>query len=446
MADGVRMNGGGELAVTKTFSDLRGCGKRVIVLEGGSRSGKTWAIIQYIVVLCLSAENPLRIIVARSRLTWLKLSVFVDFKEVLKGMGLWDDGALNKSDMTYVLNGSVIVFTGLDSDEGQKIHGIPSDYVWLNEADDIPWRHVNQFLLRMRKQMFVDFNPKVGAMHWLYERVGSMVKVGKAGWFKSTFKDNPFLNADIVGQIMGYEPTEENRRAGTADPVMWNIYGLGQRDQVKGLVFPDWEVVEAFPRDVQNVCYGMDFGYSIDPTTLVMKGEVGPDLYLREMLWMKGLTAIETPGSGRPSVEGEFKRLRIERNVPIYADCAEPRTIDDVRSRGWWVEKADKRAGITSGIEVMKRYKIHVTEDSLNLIKELGMYKWALDRDGNPMNVPHAGHDHMIDAARYACSMSCGRMSGGTTRCASARTSLDRQAWSEDGEGEQVRAFDLMAF
>lgn len=429
-----------EVKVTKTFRELKsahGGGSRIIVLEGGSRSGKTWAIIQWVVDLCMNAYNEgksLRIVVGREHLTTLKKTTFDDFKTVLKDMyKVWDDGDMNYSDMKYSLFGSEILFVGLCDDvKAGGEHGLTSDYVWVNEADKSTWAPVKQLLMRMRGTMVLDFNPACGAEHWLYKSIQNRDKLA---WLKSTFRDNPFIGDEVRNEILGYEPTDENYRKGTADVVMWNVYGLGKRDVVVGLVFPDWEEVPMFPADLRNVCMGMDFGYSNDPTTLVLKGEDGANLYAQELLYMKGLTTLENPAlSERLSVEGELKRLKVSKGMRIWADCEDPKAIGDLKGKGWNVEAVRKGPGsVKAGIDVMRRYKIKVVAGSDNLKKELGLYKWALDPNGRATNTPLKGHDHCVDSLRYSCSMSCGRASlEGMGLESAGRGSFGKNDYDED--------------
>lgn len=436
------------VTVTGIFKRIRASSARTVVLEGGTRSGKTWSVIQRLVEICLTATSPLKIVVGRAELTALKRTLFVDFKKVLdEQFGMWDEGSWNKTEMTYELNGSEFQFIGVCDDDGQKIKGLPSDYVWLNECNEIPYGHMKQLRFRMRKQMFLDFNPSCGGSHWLYENVA---KEKDMEWTSSTFLDNPFLSKEMVNDILSMRPTRENYANGTADPVLWNIYGLGRRDVVKGLVFPDHGMVDKFPDDARNVCYGLDFGYASDPTALVKKGEVGPDLFLEEVFVMRGLTTLSNPGlRERLSVEGELRRARVRMDVPIYADSQDPKAIDDLRSVGFWVEGVRKGPNsVVDGIDVMRRYRIKLVDGGATLRREFGLYKWAQDRDGKPLNLPVKGNDHCVDASRYAVVMSSGRAAYRSGKFDSARVGHGVGGWlgpeADDYEGDTgVGVFDL---
>lgn len=441
-----------DVKTTKTFRELReasDAGGRIVVLEGGSRSGKTWAVIQWLVDLCMRAYNEgrgLRVVVAREHLTTLKKTTFNDFKTVLKDVyKVWDDGDMNYSEMRYDLFGSEVLFVGLcDGDKAEGEHGLTCDYVWVNEADKSPWSPVKQLLMRMRCTMVLDFNPACGHEHWLYR---SIKRRGKTAWLHSTFRDNPFISEEVRGEILGYEPTEENYRHGTADVVMWNVYGLGKRDVVVGLVFPDWSECPMFPVDARNVCMGMDWGYANDPTALVLKGEVGGELYFQELLYMRGLTTLENRSlSERLSVEGELKRLKVSKGMRIWADCEDAKSIGDLKGAGWNVMGVTKGPGsVKAGIDVMRRYKIKVVAGSDNLKRELGTYKWALDPNGKATNMPLKGSDHIVDSCRYSSYMSCGMSDGrGVVPESGRRRGGGGGRWDEDDEDEVVMAGDGM--
>lgn len=399
-----------DILTTKSFWDLKSAeDKKIIVLEGGARSGKTWSIAQYLGLRCLASTSPLTILVAGDYLVNLRKKLLPDIKKAWTAMGIWRESDFNKSDSIYTLNGSSIFFTGLlEADADQKIHGFAIDLCWINEGQSVTWAPVQQILMRLSSQLIVDENPCVSRSHFIYERLQPR---DDCVFFKSTVKDNPFAPSNVVNEILGYEPTPENYARGTADPVLWSVYGLGEQAVVTGRIFDDFEVVDEIPADALNWCGGMDFGYSIDPSALLLKAELGAKLYFHELVYMKGLASIHNAANpDRMSIEGEMLRCRFPRGYCIFADAEDPRVIDDLRAKGWWVEPVVKGKGsVLASIEVMKRYKIAVTRHSVNLIKELEGFKWQVDRNGEPTGRPVGGNDHLISAARYASIMSCGR-------------------------------------
>jgi hypothetical protein len=196
---------------------------RIIVNEGSSRSTKTYSILQYVITECLNAK--IRVTVCRAKLTWLKSTVIPDFKEVMhKQFNEWDEDSWNKSDSIYYFNnGSEISFVGID--EKQKLHGRKQEIAWVNEAVEIEQGEFTQLLLRTTKRLILDYNPAYES-HWIYDKV---IPRDDCTFIKSTYKDNPFLEPEIVQEIERLEPTPENIKQGTADEVSWKIYGLGER-------------------------------------------------------------------------------------------------------------------------------------------------------------------------------------------------------------------------
>lgn len=385
------------------FDILRKQTTRNVVLEGSSSSTKTYSIIQHL--LSIAIENsigknePLQFLILRSRLTWLKSTVLDDFKKVAKGQfGIWNEDDFNKKDCTYQIGNAIFIFGGLDHEQGQKFHGMRNDYVWFNEANETDWHTVRQVTLRLKRQAFYDYNPNIPKTHWLLTNIRDRKDTVV---IHSTYKDNPFLEESIIQEIEGYEPTPENIARGTADESFWKIYGLGKRADIKGLIF-SIKTVEEFPK-VDDWGYGMDFGFSNDPSTLIKCAEKDGQLYLHEELYERGLTNIMNPHfPTQASLEQRFNELNIPKNKIIWADSEDAKAIQDLQNCGWDVRPVVKGAGsIVDGIMSMKRYPINVTISSVHLTDEFYKYKWKEDRSGNCLNQPVDAFNHGIDGARY---------------------------------------------
>lgn len=391
-----------KIGTTKTFWDLiDNNDKRVVILEGGSRSGKTWAICQYLAQLALQSREPLRIVVARQYFSWIRSTVLPEFQEVLESFKVWNPQSLNKQEWTYTLNGSIFYFIGSDKNGDKKVHGFQSSYVWINEAVECHYPFVKQLIMRMERQMIIDFNPNCSAEHWIYTKMSTRKD---SVLLHSMFKDNHFLSKDIIAEIAGYEPTDENVARGTADLMMWQIYGLGERGVVTGLVFPCYDIVdeESWPLSWDSQAYGLDFGYSNDPSAMCHVGIIGGDLYVREILYAKGLTILANPSNGDgSSIQEKMEAAVVSKSVRIYADSVEPRSIAELCSAGYKCEPVVKQK-IVKSIELVKRYRIKVHCDSYNLVRELKNYKWKQKQDGSLDNEVVGGMDHLIDAMRYA--------------------------------------------
>ena len=173
------------------------------------------------------------------------------------------------------------------------------------------------------------------------------------------------------------------------------MYGLGEVGRLEGLVFPDWKIAPEWPRKFKRSRYGMDFGYTNDPTTLVEVGIHENGLYVQEYFYEPGLT--------NPDIADMLQTVGIQSNDLILADSSEPKSIEEIRKLGFNIVACEKGAGsVMHGIDSMKRYKIFVHPASKNVISEFSQYTWKKDRNGKPLNVPIDKFNHAIDASRYA--------------------------------------------
>lgn len=348
--------------------------------------------------------------VARARLTWVKKTIIPDFIEIMTAMGIWNDDLYNKSDATIKINDGIIDFIGFD--DPQKLHGKKQDIAWINEAIETSLKSFQQVAIRTKKRIILDYNPSMEA-HWIYDKV---IPRKDCKFIHSTYKDNPFLDPDIIAEIEMLEPTPENIKNGTADDVAWKIYGLGQRAAHRGLIHSKIETCAELPpkREWKWHCYGLDFGFTNDPTALVLIVFAHGCLYYKQLLYKKRLTNIKNPEQpSQDSIQAWLEKLEVPKNVEIFADSAEPKAIQDLKNCGYNVIPADKgQDSVKVGIETMHRYKGYITECSIDGIKERNNYKWKEDKDGNATNEPIDNFNHFWDASRYGVFMKLRERSG----------------------------------
>lgn len=394
-----------EIGVSKVFTKIRKANTRIIVNEGSSRSTKTFSYIQYLLA-CGFLDPTEKTTICRDKLTWLKASVIPDFIDVLTMMGIFREEHYHRTDQIYTLDGNGAEFHFIGLDEEQKLHGRKQDRFWLNEAIEVSKKKYMQLAIRTKKQILMDYNPSTDS-HWIYD---SVIPRNDCTFIKSTYKDNPFLDSAIVAEIERLEPTPENIAQGTADPVAWKIYGLGERASQTGLIFGWIQLCDKMPTDYKKEFYGLDFGFTNHPTALVHIRLSGGALYFRQLLYKRGLTNIKNPNKpSQPSIEHELEKLRIPKTARIWADGAEPKTIKDLQNCGYNVMAAVKGAdSIIIGIDVIKRYPAFITNASIDMIKERNNYKWAVDKDDKATNTPIDSFNHAWDAARYGCRMELG--------------------------------------
>tara|TARA_R110000751_G_scaffold86889_14_gene172645 strand:- start:989 stop:2173 length:1185 start_codon:yes stop_codon:yes gene_type:complete len=357
---------------------------RGIVLEGGSRSSKTWSICQALYVL--GTQSPKRIAVARFRRTWIKPTVLDTFKKVFTQLGEWQDEAFNKTDLIYSLHGSTFEFYGLD--DSQKLHGIETDLFWLNEAIETSKDDFDQLEQRCKGKWILDYNPSTDE-HWIYDNV---LKRPDVRLIHSTMLHNTFLEQHIRDKILSYKPTPENIAMGTADEYKYKVYGLGQRSRREGAIYENWTETKDWPTGYKWKAYGLDFGFTNDPTALVEVLYNGGKLWVKELIYETGLTNADIA-----------RRCGLERSDEIVADSAEPKSIEELRRSGFRIRGVTKgQDSVRSGIDKLKSVPIMVHQDSVNVIRELRNYAWKRDYKTNQVtNVPEDDNNHALDALRY---------------------------------------------
>ena len=374
----------------------------VAVLEGSTRSSKTISIFQYLIQWCL--EDPGVVVRCfRHDGTTHEKTTIPDFKWVMgeEQFDVWDEGKFNKVDKTFTFhNGSVFAFSS--TSDKQKLHGCKQDIAWLNEAMEVHEDAWAQIAFRTTELTIMDYNPSFNH-HWIFNSILTRPDVE---YKHSTFRDNPFLSKTQIREIEKYNPhVPENVKNGTADAYLWDVYGLGKRGQVEGAVFDLFEVTDFFPEKMycQRHGFGMDFGFSQDPSTLIECALFQDNLYVREIIYEHGL--LITPNISRPelpSIEGSMKAEGVDKNVKIYADCAAPGAITDLQASHYNVIPCVKGPGsILNGISLMKSRKIFVLRSSQNIQLELEHYKWKQKQDGTWLREPIDKHNHAIDAIRY---------------------------------------------
>jgi phage terminase large subunit len=366
-----------------------------ITLEGGSRSGKTTDACQFIVWYCLHNTGKV-ITVGRDQLTALRQTLLIDFKQVLKWWGRTEKViGVNP----YIeINGNLIRFIGTN-DDLMKTHGLTQDVFWLNEAMNISKDTIDQLEQRTSEFFIIDYNPSAKKHH-----IYSMEKRPDVVICKSTVLDNSFVPTKARNKILSYEPTKDNIELGTADEYKWQVYGLGKRTSLEGLIFTTFNTFEETPKDYDLKIYGLDFGYSNDPSACVEVIISGSNLYITELLYEVGLT-------NRDLLRVLDKE--INRDNYVVCDSAEPKSITELRMGdedkgivGLSALGAKKGGGsINWGINKIKSYKVHLNSKSLNLIDEFESYKWKTDRTNELLAVPEDKNNHLIDAIRYALSL-----------------------------------------
>lgn len=356
---------------------------------GGTRSGKTFSNLQLLIYLAYSDKIPTISSVVSETLPHLKRGAIRDFKDIWGDA--WDDSRWSKSDLIYTFpNGSIIEFFSADSPA--KVHGPARDRLFINEAQNVPYETARQLFTRTRDKILIDYNPT--HTFWAMERIEPR---DNCITIHSTYKDNmdaqtgrSFLTDNQIAEI----------EANQTDANWWKVYGLGEVGTLEGLIY-NFEQIDRLPEGDFKEFYGMDFGFTNDPTAIVhCLADTGRKIIFAE----------EIEYSTRMTNADIINRLKMAAigKQPIYADCAEPKSIEEIHRAGFNILACDKDAPVRSDkltfqIQWLQGWKICVTKQSLNLIKEQRNYTWAKDKDGNSLNHPIDKFNHILDALRYGC-------------------------------------------
>jgi len=360
--------------------------QRVVINQGGTSSGKTFSILQVILLKCLQRRQIATVV--GQDIPNLKKGAIRDFERILESCGLHSVvDTHNKTDRIYTLqNGSIIEFASYQDEQDAKSG--KRDILFVNEANGIPYPVYNQLAMRTSEQIFLDYNPTTS--FWVHEQL-----IGQPDTvvFYSNFTHNPFAAPEIIDHVKGYR---------TRDPESWRVYGLGKTGNIRGLVFRNVTFVPEFPKEAKRVCYGLDFGFTNDPTALVRVGELHGELFGEQLIYSLGMT--------NQDISGELSRLGISKGAEIYADSAEPKSIAELKADGWNVKPATKgKDSVKHGITLVKQYRVNITADSVEWKREQANYKWK-EKDGISLNEPVDTFNHCWDAFRYAVSMKWGNV------------------------------------
>jgi len=359
------------------FKHLLKSQKKIIVEQGGTRSGKTYNILLWIIFSYCTQNTGKIITICRKSFPSLRATVMRDFFDILKTHKMYNEINHNKSSSEYNLYNNLVEFISLD--EPQKVRGRKRDVLFINEANELYFEDWQQLLFRTNEKIIIDYNPS-DEYSWIYDKV---ITRDDADFYITTYKDNTFLEQALIKEIERLKET---------DPQYWQIYGLGQKGISKSTIFSYRE--SNIPEDAEFLSMGVDYGYTNDPTAHISVYKKGHNLYVEEHLYKTMMTAED--------IHSHFKILNVGDKI-IYSDSSEPRLNDYLRRTGWNIRPTVKgRDSIIAGIDLLKRYKLYVTPNSKNLIQEFRNYKWSEDKTGKLTNIPIDKHNHLLDSLRYA--------------------------------------------
>ena len=377
------------MQTTRVFDEIARAyweGLRGVDSRGGTRSTKTYSALQFLVFLSVALMAKKVISVVSETLPHLKKGAIRDFEEILQREGiisgsLKDDERWNATDRIFTFaSGTIIEFFSADSPG--KVHGPSRDILFINEGQNIRWETARQLMIRTREFVIVDYNPT--HEFWAHTELATDPRFKS---IVSTYKDNRFLTP---AQVEDIEKGKKNKN-------WWRVYGLGLTGQLEGVIY-EFEQIDNMPDNAGLVRIGgLDYGFTNSKTAGVdiLADVRRKELYLDEMFYNTGM------------LNSDIIRALNAHGFPkkgprLYADCAEPKSNEEIKRAGFNVFGSYKGKSIEEQIAFVQGWKIYVTKRSVNLIKEGRNYIWDTDADGKKLNVPIKDYDHGMDAMRYA--------------------------------------------
>ena len=379
--------------VTTALKKLLRLEKRIKVVQGGSSSSKTFSILPILIDRAIKNDNA-RISVVSESVPHLRRGALADFENIMRMTGRWIEGSFNKALLTYYFaNGSKIEF--FSADQPDKLRGARRDILFINEANNIPFDSYLQLAMRTRGEIWIDFNPV--SEFWAHTE---LVDEPDTDFIILTYKDNEGLDDSIVNEFKKAE-----KKALTSE--YWEnwckVYVYGQIGSLQGAVYENWSRMAKVPKEATLLGYGLDFGFANDPAALIAVYRHDGKVIFDELLYETELTNSD--------LNNKFKMVGVKKDKVIYADSAEPKSIEELRRYGWMIKPTKKGAdSIRYGIDVINSLGgFKVTKKSTNLIKELRNYIWDKDSFGNTKKTPIDAYNHGLDAARYFAMMRLGK-------------------------------------
>jgi phage terminase large subunit len=365
--------------ITSAINKIEALKKRVKIIQGGTSAGKTYGIIPILITKASTYANQEISIVAES-IPHLRRGALKDFLRIMKSTNRFFEQRFNKSLLRYEFaNGSVIEF--FSADDSSKLRGARRDILYINECNNVNFESYNELSIRTKKEVYLDFNP--ANEFWVHTELKGETD---SDFLILTYKDNEALDERIVKEI------EKNRDKASTSAYWanwWRVYGLGEIGMLEGVIFSNWKIINTIPPEAKLVGIGLDFGYTNDPTAIIEVYNYNGQRIVNELKYQTGMLNSDIA-------------KELPKNVVVYADSSEPKSIDEIRRYGITIKGVTKgKDSINYGIDVMQQQEYLVTSQSTNLIKELRAYCWDQDKTGKQLNKPQGKQDHGIDALRY---------------------------------------------
>lgn len=362
--------------------------KKIIINRGGTRSTKSYSVSQIAVMWLLTGrfgnvcDESGTFSIVRKYFPSLRATTIKDFIDILDATGYSSLVNHNKNEKEFRYNNRTVDYFSVDNET--KIRGRKRNHLFIDEANELSKDEWQQLLFRTSGKIFLALNPS-NPEHFIKKELEDIraIKENDIDIVVSSYLDNPFLDESIRKEISMLQ---------TTDPTLWSVYGVGQWGSIEGLIFKNFSLCENVIGEV--IGYGLDFGYSIDPTALIEIRKSNGELFIKTLIYERGLT--------NKDISNRLTDLNIDKTKSIIADSSEPKSIEEIYRDGWRnIEPAKKgKDSILNSIDILHRYKVNYEPNDL-IAKEIVTYKFKTDKNGNLTDTPIDYNNHIIDALRY---------------------------------------------
>jgi len=385
--------------------------KRYYLIAGGRAGGRSYFASQYATARLIE-KSYFRCAIMRYVLGDIRNSIFQEIRDRIEEQKV--EGHIDIKEHTLTINYLKNTINGVgfrksSGDQKAKLKSLANyNCVIIEEADETSeedFQQLDDSLRTIKTDIIVMllFNMP-DKKHWIMKRWFNLVDSGVEGFYKPVLKDSEKHNTEYI--FTTYADNEINlnnttitnfeRYKETKPDHYYNmIKGLVSEGK-RGRVFKNWEVINDSEYELLEypVFYGLDFGFTNDPTALVEIKIHNENIYLRELIYETGLL--------NKSIADRMETLGVSKSSCIYADNAEPKSIEELRRLGFNILPAEKgQDSIRKGIDLIHSHKVFYTESSVNISLENQDYTWSLDRNKEPTNVPVDRMNHLLDATRY---------------------------------------------
>jgi phage terminase large subunit len=374
---------------TSALRKIRNMKSRIKVIQGGTSASKTFSILAILIDRAIKTPN-LEISIVSESIPHLRRGANKDFLKIMKETGRYIPTHYNKTLLRYEFsNGSYIEF--FSADDESRLRGARRNILYINECNNINYDAYLQLSIRTDGDIYLDYNP-TSKFYVHTEILGQP----DTELLVLTYKDNEALSEEIVKQL------EANRSKASTSTYWENwcrVYLDGEIGQVEGTIFTDFNIIDKIPEDARLLGYGLDFGFSQDPAALIAIYKYNDELVVDEVVYQTGLLNSELSNIMKQSgVKGE-----------IFADSAEPKSIQELKRYGHQVKPVEKgKDSVNYGIQILQQKRMLVTRRSTNILDEFSKYMWKKNRDGGYEKTPIDAYNHACDALRYVAMMKLG--------------------------------------